>query len=182
MRKRTWLKAALAIVVLLLTVVGAGLVADMTDLAPHSDGAGSTADSLRGRLARVADRSVVRLTHYGRKTGTPYEVTTWFAVDGDTVYLPTTDRGRQWARNVRHTPRVTLQIGPETFAGTVTPLTDDAEKHRVNDLLRKKYWTIWAVNHVAVLMGRDPDNEELDLGRGGFYRVVIGGLVDARTA
>ena len=42
----------------------------------------------------------MQLTHYGRKTGQPHTVTTWFAVDGETLYVPTSDRGRQWARNV----------------------------------------------------------------------------------
>lgn len=174
MRRRTWLSALVLIVAVPLAAVGAGLVADMTDFG-SATGAGDpdAAVSLRERLTGVADRSVLRLTHYGRKTGAPYEVTTWFAVDGDTVYLPTTDRGRQWPRNVRHTPRVSLQIGSQQFDGSVRAVTDDAEKHRVYGLLRDKYWTIWLIARVAPLLGRDPDNEEMDLGRGGFYRVDL---------
>jgi hypothetical protein len=36
------------------------------------------------RLARVGRKSTGRLTHYGRKSGRPYEVTIWFLVDGET--------------------------------------------------------------------------------------------------
>jgi deazaflavin-dependent oxidoreductase (nitroreductase family) len=173
MRGRIWL-SVLAVLALLIGVVAVALVDDMTDLFSAGESA-SPADpgSVRDRLAQIADRSVVRLTHYGRTTGTPYEVTTWFAVDGDTVYLPTSDRGRQWPRNVLQKPQIKLQIGPHAFAGTVSPITDDAQKHRVYELLRDKYWTIWLIAQAAPLLGRDPDNEEMDLGRGGFFRVAI---------
>ena len=58
------------------------------------------------RLAAIASRSTCRLTHRGRKTGRPYQVTIWFVVDGDTVYLATANATRQWVRNVRATPAV----------------------------------------------------------------------------
>lgn len=35
------------------------------------------------RLKRVAARQTVALTHNGRKTGKPHEVTIWFVVDGE---------------------------------------------------------------------------------------------------
>jgi hypothetical protein len=47
------------------------------------------------RLAAVADRSTLRLTHHGRRSGTPYAVTIWFMVERDTVYLVTANRARQ---------------------------------------------------------------------------------------
>jgi hypothetical protein len=39
------------------------------------------------RLNKVAAKQTVKLTHYGRKSGKPHEVTIWFVVDGDQVYL-----------------------------------------------------------------------------------------------
>lgn len=39
------------------------------------------------RLRRVAGTQTTRLTHYGRKTGKPHEVTIWFVLDGDTLYI-----------------------------------------------------------------------------------------------
>ena len=41
------------------------------------------------RLKRVAGRQTTTLTHYGRKSGKPYEVTIWFVLKGDKVYLGT---------------------------------------------------------------------------------------------
>jgi hypothetical protein len=34
------------------------------------------------RLKAVAGRQTLTLTHYGRKSGKPYDVTIWFAVGG----------------------------------------------------------------------------------------------------
>jgi len=173
MRMRTWVLSGLAIVGGIVLLVGLVLVHDMTDVFSNQVRSGSAANSLGERLAGVADGSVLRLTHYGRKTGAPHEVTTWFAVDGETVYIPTSDRGRQWTRNVLKTPRVRIRIGPESFAGTIMPVSADPEMHRVYTLLKNKYWTIWLIARGAELSGRDPDHEPLDLGRGGFFRVEI---------
>jgi deazaflavin-dependent oxidoreductase (nitroreductase family) len=92
------------------------------------------------RLQRVGSRRTCRLSHVGRRTGRSFEVTIWFMVDGDRVYLSTLNMQRNWTRNVLATPRVTLRIGPETFTGDASPVTDAAEMTRVVELLRKKYW------------------------------------------
>ena len=76
-------------------------------------------EELRKRLAKVAHRYTVRLTHYGRKTGIPHQVTIWFLVDGTTVYLVTMDMKRHWTRNVQARPEVRLEIGEEKFVGEV---------------------------------------------------------------
>ena len=57
------------------------------------------------RLKRVAARQTVTLTHYGRKSGKPYDVTIWFVVDGDKIYIGTANVIRQWVRNVQKTPQ-----------------------------------------------------------------------------
>lgn len=136
--------------------------------------------SLSDRLARIADRSTLHLTHYGRKSGKPYEVTIWFAVDGETMYLTTMNRSRQWVRNVTHTPRVQLQVGSDSFEGTVTPVTAVAEKRHVYDLLTGKYWVMWLLDQITSLVGRDARRGTMDLGRGGFFRVQLqGGIRDS---
>ena len=43
------------------------------------------------RLKRLAGKSTLILTHYGRKSGKPYEVKIWFVVDGDKVFIGTAD-------------------------------------------------------------------------------------------
>jgi deazaflavin-dependent oxidoreductase (nitroreductase family) len=97
-------------------------------------------DELRKRLAKVAHRYTVRLTHYGRKTGMPHQVTIWFLVDGTTVYLVTMDMERHWTRNVQARPEVRLEIGEEKFAGEVGLVSEAAEIARVVEMMKKKYW------------------------------------------
>jgi len=92
------------------------------------------------RLKRVAGRQTTTLTHYGRKSGKPYEVTIWFVLKGDKVYLGTANVNRQWVRNVQKTPQVKLSIGGETFDGTTRFLTDRAEHERAMAAIRRKYW------------------------------------------
>lgn len=161
-----------ALVILLLVLVGAALVIGMHDLV-ELRGEGTPAPTgtpVGDRLARVADRKNLRLVHTGRSSGKPYEVTLWFAVDGDTLYLSTMDTSRQWVRNVAHTPRVELVIGAERFTGTVEPVTAEAEKRHEYGLLKEKYWVMRVMDAVLRLTGRDP-GVSIDAGRGGYFRV-----------
>ena len=112
--------------------------------------------SLAMRLAAVAAGSTCRLTHHGRRSGAPYQVTIWFLVDGETVYLATAKRTRQWVRNVRARPDVALRIGAETFTGTGEPVTDPAEARHVMDLVVGKYWYLRPFVGLARLVGFDP--------------------------
>jgi deazaflavin-dependent oxidoreductase (nitroreductase family) len=98
------------------------------------------ASALPDRLNRVSRRQTLRLTHYGRKTGKPYQVTIWFMVDGERVWLATANKNRQWVRNVQKTPNVILKIGDETFEGEARFLSDPAERNRVLAMVRRKYW------------------------------------------
>jgi deazaflavin-dependent oxidoreductase (nitroreductase family) len=98
------------------------------------------ATTLRDRLGHVANISTLRLTHHGRRSGKPYDVTIWFMVEGETVYLVTANRQRQWPRNVAVHPSVALQIGGETFAGTVDTITDPAAIEHATELMAAKYW------------------------------------------
>ena len=104
------------------------------------------------RLNRVATRQTVRLTHYGRNSGKPYEVTIWFVADGDRVHLGTANVNRQWVRNVQKTPKAKLSIGGETFEGAARFLTDRAEHERVQMKMRRKYWMYWPVFAVAPVL------------------------------
>jgi deazaflavin-dependent oxidoreductase (nitroreductase family) len=92
------------------------------------------------RLAKVAAKQTLILTHYGRKSGKPYDVTIWFVVDADKIYLSTANVERQWVRNVRKTPRVRLSIGGEIFDGEARFLTEPAEHNRAMTRVRRKYW------------------------------------------
>jgi deazaflavin-dependent oxidoreductase (nitroreductase family) len=103
----------------------------------------------------------VTLTHYGRKSGKPYDVTIWFVVDGDKVYIGTANVNRQWVRNVQKTPQVKLSIGGETFDGTARFLTDRAEHARAMAAIRRKYWMyrpLIALGRVLSAIGVMRDN------------------------
>jgi len=76
------------------------------------------------RLRRVAGKETTRLTHYGRKTGEPHEVTIWFVLDRDKLYIGTANINRQWVRNVQKMSKIRLSIAGESFDGTARFLTD----------------------------------------------------------
>ena len=75
------------------------------------------ADDLATQLKQVAGNQTLQLVHQGRKSGKSYEVTIWFMVEGETIYLATANSSRQWARNVLARPGVTLRIGGQSFTG-----------------------------------------------------------------
>ena len=47
---------------------------------------------------------------------------------------------RQWTQNVQVNRDVAIRIGPETFVGEASVITEPSEMARVVDLLKKKYW------------------------------------------
>ena len=123
------------------------------------------------RLRRVAEKQTTRLTHSGRKTGKPHEVTIWFVLDGDRLYVGTANVNRQWVRNVQKTPQVKLSIGGENFSGTARFLTDRAEHERAMAAIRRKYWMfrpIIELGRVLTAMGLMRDNT-------GSFEVTLAG-------
>jgi len=116
----------------------------------------SAAPPLASRLAAIAGRSTCRLTHHGRKSGKPYEVTIWFMVEGENLYLATANATRQWVRNVKATPRVSVRAGDDTLTGVVEPIRDRADERHVMDLVAGKYWYVRPVIALARLAGFDP--------------------------
>jgi deazaflavin-dependent oxidoreductase (nitroreductase family) len=92
------------------------------------------------RLKAVAGRQTLTLTHYGRKSGKPYDVTIWFAVEGAKVYIGTANVSRQWVRNVQKTPQIRLAVGGERFEGEAHFLAERTEHERAMTSIRRKYW------------------------------------------
>jgi len=113
------------------------------------------------RLRRVAGKETTRLTHYGRKTGEPHEVTIWFVLDRDKLYIGTAHINRQWVRNVQKMSKIRLSIAGESFDGTARFLTDRAEHERAMAAIRRKYWMfrpVIALGRVPTAMGLMHDN------------------------
>jgi deazaflavin-dependent oxidoreductase (nitroreductase family) len=113
------------------------------------------------RLKRVAGKQTTKLTHYGRKTGKPHEVTIWFVLDHDKFYIGTASVNRQWVRNVQNTPKVRLSITGEMFEGNARFLTDRAEHERAMAAIRRKYWMfrpLIELGRILMAMGLMDDN------------------------
>src|ERR1700751_6158733 len=91
------------------------------------------------RLRRVAGKQTTRLTHFGRKTGKPHEVTIWFVLDRDKLFIGSRNVNRQWVRNVQKTSKIKLSMGGESFSGTTRFLTDRAEHEHAMAAIRRKY-------------------------------------------
>src|SRR6516225_9391186 len=108
------------------------------------------------RLKRLAGKSTLILTHYGRKSGKPYEVKIWFVVDGDKVFLGTANVERQWVRNVQKNRRIKLAVGGEKFEAEARFLDDSAERDRALAAVGRKYWMyspVFALGKILVAVG-----------------------------
>jgi len=91
------------------------------------------------RLKPLAGRSTLILTHYGRKSGKPYEVKIWFVVDGDKVFIGTANVEHQWIKNVQKNPRIKLSVGGEKFEAEARFLGDPGERNRALAAAGRKY-------------------------------------------
>ena len=94
---------------------------------------------IASRLAKVATYQTLRLTHTGRKSGKRYEVTIWFVVDRDTIYL-NGNMNTQWPRNLLANPHLTMRIGQATFQGKANLVTERAARERIFAMIARKYW------------------------------------------
>ncbi len=108
------------------------------------------------RLKRLAGKPTLILTHYGRKSGKPYEVKIWFVVDGAKVFIGTANVEHQWIKNVQKNPRIKLSVGGETFEAEVRFLDDPAERNRALAAAGRKYWMyspIFALGKMLIALG-----------------------------
>ena len=94
---------------------------------------------IASQLARVASYQTMRLTHQGRKSGKRYEVTIWFVVDSDTIYL-NGNADTQWPRNLQANPQVTMRVGQEIFHGKANLVTQPTDRERIFGMIARKYW------------------------------------------
>jgi deazaflavin-dependent oxidoreductase (nitroreductase family) len=95
--------------------------------------------TIASQLARVARYQTMRMTHLGRKSGNRYEVTIWFVVDRDAIYL-NGNADTQWPRNLQANPQVTMRIGQEIFHGKANLVTEPAGRERIFAMIARKYW------------------------------------------
>ena len=81
----------------------------------------------------------MRLAHRGRKSNNQYEVTIWFVVDSDTIYL-NGNLDTQWPRNLQANPQITMRIGQEIFHGKAKLVTEPIDRERIFRMIARKYW------------------------------------------
>jgi deazaflavin-dependent oxidoreductase (nitroreductase family) len=99
------------------------------------------ADDLATQLKRVAGNQTLQLVHQGRKSGKSCEVTIWFMVEGEAVFLVTSNSDRQWVRNILVRPGVTLRAAGQSFTGKAEPISDEAGRAHVMALVGKNTGT-----------------------------------------
>jgi len=121
------------------------------------------------RLRRVAGKQTTLLSHYGRKTGKPHEVTIWFVLGDDKLFIGTANVKRQWVSNVQKTPKIKLSIGGETFEGNARFLTDRAEHERAMGAIRRKYWMFRPI----LALGRTLSAKGLMRDKTGSFEVTL---------
>jgi len=92
------------------------------------------------RLAKIAPLHTIVLTHYGRKSGKPYDVVIWFVVEGQRMFLGTANKNRNWVRNILAKPSVVIKAGSENFIATVAEITEPSMRDHVMNLIQSKYW------------------------------------------
>ena len=108
------------------------------------------------RLKWLAGKQTLILTHYGRKSGKPYEVKIWFVLDGDKVFIGAANVQHQWVRNVQKNPRIKLSVGGEKFEAKARFLGDPAERDRALAAAGRKYWMyspVFAVGKMLIAIG-----------------------------
>jgi hypothetical protein len=70
----------------------------------------------------------------------PHSVTTFCIAYNGQLYLATTRTDlKQWSRNVARDPHVRVKIGDRLYAGTLSVVTDPAEREGVLQARAKKY-------------------------------------------
>jgi deazaflavin-dependent oxidoreductase (nitroreductase family) len=94
---------------------------------------------IASQLARAASYKTMRLTHRGRKSCNRYEVTIWFVVDSDAIYL-NGNAETQWPRNLQANPQITMRIGQEVFHGKANLVTEPTDRERIFAMIARKYW------------------------------------------
>ena len=99
-------------------------------------------------------QSTVKLTHFGRKSGKPFNVTIWFTVIGGDLWIGSLDENRNWVKNLRATGKARLDFGSGPQDVVAEFSDSDNDRARYADAVSKKYWLLSRVIEVFVRGGR----------------------------
>ena len=81
----------------------------------------------------------VRLTHYGRKSGKPYDVTIWFVSLDGTTWIGSLSAERGWVKNLRATGKAALDFGDGPKAMRALWIDTAIGVERYQAAVREKY-------------------------------------------
>jgi deazaflavin-dependent oxidoreductase (nitroreductase family) len=93
-----------------------------------------------GEIEGMHRERLVLLTTVGRRSGERRTTPMMFHRDGEHLYVIASNSGAtrdpDWYRNLVADPRVTVEIGDETYAATATPLAGDEHERVWTDIKR----------------------------------------------
>ena len=88
----------------------------------------------------LAEARSLKLTAIGRRSGRPHTVQLWFVPHGEKIYLCTDDcQARDWCRNIRREPSVSLTAGDQTYRGRAKLVDDQQRRDELVRLRRERY-------------------------------------------
>lgn len=87
----------------------------------------------------IPSQSTLVLTHFGRRSGKPFDVTIWFADVGGELWIGSLDVDRNWVRNVAASGRGRIDFGGGAFDVRIDPVDDEAGKARYREAIAKKH-------------------------------------------
>ena len=85
------------------------------------------------------NQSTVKLTHFGRRSGNPFQVTIWFAVIDGELWIGSLDVTRGWVRNLRANGRARVDFGQGPADFRAEFLQEEGQKLRYRDAVAAKY-------------------------------------------
>lgn len=88
---------------------------------------------------RIPEQNTLKLTHYGRKSGKPFDVTIWFAEIDGALWIGSLDENRNWVRNLRHSGKGVVDFGSGQFEVRAELSDNDADRDRYRQAVAAKY-------------------------------------------
>ncbi|HKM76453.1 MAG TPA: nitroreductase/quinone reductase family protein [Candidatus Bathyarchaeia archaeon] len=108
-------------------------------------------------IESVKDKSTLKLTTIGRKTGLKRVTTIWFGILDGRLYV-SSGRGEQsdWVRNIKNNAHIDFTIGEVRGQGIAAIIQDPNIKQRLRKLYWKKYHMLMVFAEVGKILMRIP--------------------------
>ncbi len=87
----------------------------------------------------IPQKKTVIVTHHGRRSGRPYKVTLWYAVQDGELWLGSLDGDRNWVRNMEATGTCDVDFGDGPVPCQCDWAKDPAAIERFRESVKAKY-------------------------------------------